>query len=47
LIFHILKQKESGIITAYRFWWEKFRQRDNLEDLDVDGRIILKLPFRK
>jgi hypothetical protein len=27
-------------------WWENER-RDNLEDLDVDGRIILKLIFER
>ena len=29
------------------FWWGDLRERDQLEDLDVDGRIILKLIFRK
>jgi len=24
------------------FWWEDLRERDHLEDPDVDGRIILK-----
>jgi hypothetical protein len=23
-------------------WWENLRERENLEDLDADGRIILK-----
>jgi hypothetical protein len=27
---------------AYRVWWGSLRERDNLEDLDVDWRIILK-----
>ena len=30
-----------------RFWWENLSERDNLEDLGVDGRIILKLIFKK
>jgi hypothetical protein len=28
------------------FWWEIVRQNENLEDLDVDERIILKLIFK-
>jgi hypothetical protein len=29
------------------FWWGKLRERDHLEDLGVDGRIILRWIFRK
>jgi hypothetical protein len=29
------------------FWWENLRERDNLDDPDVDGRIILRWIFRK
>jgi len=29
------------------FWWGKLRERDNLGDRDVGGRIILKCIFRK
>jgi hypothetical protein len=29
------------------FWWGNFRERDDLEDLGVDGRIILRWIFRK
>jgi hypothetical protein len=29
------------------FWWGNLRERENLEDLDMDGRIILKGAFKK
>ena len=29
------------------FWWETLRERDLLEDPGLDGRIILKLIFKK
>jgi hypothetical protein len=29
------------------FWWENLRERDQWEDRDVDGKIILKWIFRK
>jgi hypothetical protein len=29
------------------FWWGNLRERDNFEDLGVDGRIILRWIFRK
>jgi hypothetical protein len=28
-------------------WWGKLRERDNLKDIGVDERIILKLVFKK
>jgi hypothetical protein len=30
-----------------RFWWGGLRERDHLEALGVDGRIILKWVFKK
>jgi len=29
------------------FWWGNLRERDQLEDLDIDGKIILKWVLRK
>jgi hypothetical protein len=29
------------------FWWENLRKRDHLEELCIDGRIILKWIFKK
>jgi len=29
------------------FWWGNLRERDNLEDLGLDGRIILRRISRK
>jgi hypothetical protein len=28
-------------------WWGDMRERDSYEDLDIDGRIILKWIFKK
>jgi hypothetical protein len=29
------------------FWWGNLRERDHLENPDVDGRIIIRWIFRK
>jgi hypothetical protein len=33
--------------TSTGFWWENLRERDHCGDLGADGRIILRLVFRK
>ena len=32
---------ETGEVHA-GFWWDNLRERDHLQDLDIDGRIIFK-----
>ena len=32
---------------SYRICWADLRERDHLEGLGMDGRIILKLIFKK
>ena len=32
---------------VYRVWWVVLKGRDHLEELDLDGRMILKLIFKK
>ena len=48
------KMKHSEMGGAYRtyigeerLWWRNLRERNNLEDLDVDARIMLKWAFKK
>jgi hypothetical protein len=31
----------------YKFWWGNMKERSNLEDLRVYGRVILKWTFKK
>jgi hypothetical protein len=33
--------------SAHGIWWGDLRERGHLENLGVDGRIILKLIFKK
>ena len=30
-----------------RIWWGNLRESDHLEDLDADGRVVLKRIFKK
>jgi len=37
-----------GIGEVYTgFWWGNLKERDNLEDPGVDGRMILRRIFRR
>jgi hypothetical protein len=42
---HVSRMGESR--SAYRVWWGILRKRNHSEDPGVDGRIILRLIFRK
>jgi len=39
--------ERRGVYRVTGFWWGNLRERDNLGDPGVDGRIILKWIFRK
>jgi hypothetical protein len=51
----IEKNEVGGVCSAYEgreevhrdFWWLNLRERDHLEDPDIDGNTILKWIFRK
>ena len=42
---HVARMGREEVFTG--FWWGNLRERDHLEDLGVDGRIILRWIFRK
>jgi len=40
-----MRERRSEVYTGV--WWENLRERDNVEDPGLDGRIILRWIFRK
>ena len=42
---HVARMGRGELHTG--FWWGNLRERGHLEDLGVDGMIILKLIFKK
>jgi hypothetical protein len=42
-MWHVLEK--GGVHTG--FWWGHLRERDHLEDLGADGRIVLKFVFKE
>jgi hypothetical protein len=50
----IKKNEMGGACSTYgiqevhtEIWWGDLRERDRSEDVGVDGRVILKLTFKK
>jgi hypothetical protein len=47
-IVYISAAKSTIIFfTVYKSWWRYLGNGDHLEDLNIDGRIILKFVFTK
>jgi hypothetical protein len=42
-MWHAWKRREMHP----KFWWENLKERDHLEDVDTDGRIIIKVISKK
>jgi hypothetical protein len=45
--FQVTNQMGGAGEVHTGFWWEDPREGDHLEDLSLDGRIILKFIFKK
>jgi len=43
----LLRRREKSRRGACRVWWGNLRERDRLEDISTDGRIILNQTFKK
>ena len=41
-IWHVLRRREMHV----GFWWGNLNKTDHLDDLGVDGRIILEKNFK-
>jgi hypothetical protein len=44
---HVARMGERGIHRGRGFWWGKLQERDNFEDLDLGGGLILKWGLKK
>ena len=42
---HVAHMGRAEVYTG--FWWGNLRERNHLEDLDIDGKIILRWIFEK
>ena len=45
LASHVALRGRGEVHTG--FWWGNLRERGHLEDLGIDGGVILKLMFKK
>ena len=41
---HVARMGRGAADTG--FWWGTLKERDNMENLDFDGRVILKWVFK-
>jgi hypothetical protein len=44
---HVARMGEGRGEAYTEFWWGNLRERNHLEDPDLDGRIILRRIFMK